>query len=113
MSWEMICSYADIPDNAGAAALVEGHQVAIFKVKGELYAIDNFDPCGKANVLSRGIICSIKDELCVASPLYKQHFSLTTGSCMEDEDISVRCYPVRHVDGKVELDKSSLELQAA
>lgn len=113
MSWETICSVEDIPNNAGVAAMVEGHQIALFKVKSEVYAIDNFDPCGKANVLSRGIIGSIKGEICVASPLYKQHFSLTTGQCLEDEEISVRAYPVRLVENKVELDKSSLELQAA
>lgn len=112
MSWEPICHIDDIPDYAGVAAMVEDRQIAIFKVNGELYAIDNFDPIGKANVLSRGIICSIKGDICVASPLYKQHFSLATGQCIED-DLSVKCYAVRCSDGRVELDKSSLELQAA
>lgn len=113
MSWETLCSYDDIPDSTGAAALVEGHQIALFKVKGELYAIDNFDPFSKANVLSRGIIGSLKDEICVASPLYKQHFVLATGRCIEDETMNVRSYPVRCIDNKIELDTSSLALQAA
>lgn len=112
MSWETICQYDYIPDNTGLAALVDGHQVAIFKVRGKLYAIDNFDPVGKANVLSRGIICSLKRELCVASPLYKQHFSLVTGRCFE-EDASVRCYAIRCNDGIIEIDKSGLQLRAA
>ncbi len=113
MSWEPICHYDDIPDNAGLAALVDGHQVALFKVRGELYAIDNFDPISKANVLSRGIVCSVQDEVCVASPLYKQHFSLTTGQCLEDETVSVNCFPVRHSGETVDIDKRSLALCAA
>lgn len=112
MSWETVCQVTDIPDNSGVAAMVENRQIALFKVDGELYAIDNFDPIGKANVLARGIVGSIKGEVCVASPLYKQHFSLSTGNCIEQE-ASVKCYPVRCVDGRVEIDKSSLALQAA
>lgn len=112
MSWETICHIDDIPNNAGVAAMVEGRQIAVFKVNDQLYAIDNYDPIGKANILSRGIVCSIKGDICVASPLYKQHFSLTTGQCVEEE-ISVKCYAIRGSDGNVELDKSSLELQAA
>lgn len=112
MSWEIICAIGDIPDNSGVAAMVGNHQIALFNVGGEVYAIDNFDPIGKANVLARGIIGSIKGEVCVASPLYKQHFSLITGKCVEEE-VSVKCYPVRCVEGSVEIDKTSLELQAA
>ena len=113
MSWETICNYEEIPENAGLAALVEGHQIAIFKVRGELYAIDNFDPIGKANVLSRGIVCSVKDEICVASPLYKQHFSLGSGRCLEEEGVTVGCFEVRHNNGVIEVDKSPLKLRAA
>lgn len=112
MSWETVCNIEDLPNNAGIAALIEGQQIAIFNISGELYAIENFDPVGKANVLSRGILGLIKGELCVASPLYKQHFSLTTGQCLE-EAVSVKCYAIRCVDGSVEIDKSSLQRQAA
>lgn len=113
MSWESICHIDDIANYTGVAAMIEGRQIAVFRLNDELYAIDNFDPIGKANVLSRGIVCSIKGEACVASPLYKQHFSLATGQCVE-EDISVKCYAVRCTeDGSIEIDKSSLELQAA
>ena len=36
-------------------------------------------PLGEAFVLSRGIVGDIQDELCVASPLYKQHFRWPMG----------------------------------
>jgi nitrite reductase (NADH) small subunit len=77
---------------------VGGEQVALFYLPGErseLYALANRDPIGKANVLSRGIVGDVKGELVVASPLYKQHFSLETGACLEEEGVRVEVYPVR------------------
>jgi nitrite reductase (NADH) small subunit len=37
-------------------------------------------------------------ELVVASPLYKQHFNLRTGACVEREDVAVPVYRAR-LDG--------------
>lgn len=93
---EAVCSLHDLVPNAGVAALVNGHQIALFYLPTEtpcLYAIDNWDPVGKANVLSRGIVGDIQGELVVASPLYKQHFSLHTGRCLE-KSASVQVWPV-------------------
>ena len=95
MSWTVICSVADIPPNAGVAALLNGKQIAIFKIDAQVFALDNYDPFSGANVLSRGIIGSIGDELVVASPIYKQHFALANGRCIEDETQSISAYSVR------------------
>jgi Ferredoxin subunits of nitrite reductase and ring-hydroxylating dioxygenases len=46
-------------------------------------------------VLSRGIVGDLKGELVVASPLYKQHFSLASGKCLEDAAASVPTYKLR------------------
>jgi nitrite reductase/ring-hydroxylating ferredoxin subunit len=39
----------------------------------------------------------------VASPLFKQHFSLADGTCVEDPDVAVTTYPVRVSEGTVEI----------
>ncbi len=39
----------------------------------------------------------------VASPLYKQHFALESGVAVEDDSVVVATYPVRVVDGTVEV----------
>ena len=57
--------------------------------------IDNYDPIGGANVLSRGMVGDINGELVVASPLYKQHFSLLSGRCLEDDSVQVSVYQAR------------------
>jgi nitrite reductase (NADH) small subunit len=104
-SWKDICSADDLQPDSGVCALVEGQQVAIFFLVKEqvVYAIHNYDPIGKANVLSRGMIGDIKGEPVVASPLYKQHFNLKTGICLEDENIAVTAYPIRIENGRVEI----------
>jgi nitrite reductase (NADH) small subunit len=87
-----ICRLADIVPDTGVAALVGGEQVAVFRVDQEIYAIGNRDPFSGANVLSRGIVGDLNGELVVASPVYKQHFSLVTGRCIEDASVSVPVY---------------------
>jgi nitrite reductase (NADH) small subunit len=103
--WLSVCSVDDLQPNSGVCALVAGQQVALFYLVKEqaVYAIHNYDPIGKANVLSRGVIGDIKGELVVASPLYKQHFSLKTGICVEDVQVAAPVYPVRLYNGKVEV----------
>ncbi len=105
MQWIDICSIDDLQPNSGICALVAGHQVAIYHLleNDTLYAIDNYDPIGKANVLSRGMIGDIKGEPMVASPLFKQHFNLDSGICFEEPDIQVKTFPVRRMAGRVEV----------
>ncbi len=105
MQWVDVCSSDDLRPDGGVCALVDGRQVAIFYVVKDdaVYALDNYDPIGKANVLSRGLIGDIKGEPVVASPLYKQHFSLKTGQCLEDVSIQVETFGVRRTAGRVEV----------
>lgn len=103
--WVSVCDTDDLTPNIGACALVEDKQIAIFKLKNVdgIFAIDNHDPFSKANVLSRGLVGDLKGQLVVASPIYKQHFNLETGACLEDEAVTLDTYAVREVDGKVEV----------
>jgi NAD(P)H-dependent nitrite reductase small subunit len=100
-TWRFICELDDILHDAGVAALVDGKQIAIFRVGDSVHALGNFDPHSDANVLSRGLVGDIQSEPVVASPIYKHHFSLITGRCIEDADMSVPVYPARVTDGRV------------
>ena len=102
--WVSVCQESELISNVGVCALLGEHQVAIFKLSnGDMYAIDNYDPFSDANVLSRGICGDIKGQAVIASPIYKQHFNLMTGQCLEDESISVPVYQIRIIDGMVEI----------
>lgn len=103
--WAAVCPLEDIVPNSGVCALVSGRQVAVFRVADDrVYALSNHDPFSKANVLSRGIVGDIKGELVVASPVYKQHFSLATGQCIEDEAVKVTSFAARVSNGIVEVE---------
>jgi NAD(P)H-dependent nitrite reductase small subunit len=96
MQLHRVCPLAQIVPNTGVCALAGERQVAVFRLDDDsVYVIGNHDPFSKANVLSRGIVGDLKGELVVASPVYKQHFSLATGQCLEDPDVRVPVYAVR------------------
>src|SRR5688572_2404849 len=96
-----VCRLEDIVPDTGACALLAGEQVAIFRVEDEVHAVGNRDPFSNANVLSRGIVGDLKGELVVASPVYKQHFSLRTGRCVEDATAQIPVYAARVEEGWV------------
>ena len=94
--WIPVCRLKDIVPNTGVCALVHGRQVAVFRLDDDqLFALDAFDPFSKANVLSRGIVGDLRGERVVASPVYKHHFSLRSGQCLEEEGVRLDVFPVR------------------
>ena len=94
--YQKICSLNDLIPELGVSALINGEQVAIFRLKdNRVYAIANFDPFSQANIISRGITGNLKGFDVVASPMYKQHFDLLTGQCLEDDAVSLKTYAVR------------------
>tara|TARA_B100000768_G_scaffold179584_1_gene197607 strand:- start:1766 stop:2110 length:345 start_codon:yes stop_codon:yes gene_type:complete len=103
-----LCRQGDLMINSGVCAKADGQQIALFYLPLEtpaVYALDNWDPIGKANVLARGMVGDIDGRLMVASPLYKQHFDLLTGECLENSDISVPVFAVELVADHVLLSR--------
>jgi nitrite reductase (NADH) small subunit len=98
----VICAVDALLPERGVAALLGDVQIALFRTHdGEVFAIGNQDPFSGANVMSRGIVGSRGDVPTVASPMFKQVFSLRTGECLDDPDVSLPVYPVEVVDGQV------------
>ena len=108
LRWETVCLLDRLMPERGAAALLaaggEPVQVALFRMgDGTVYAIGNVDPFSKAAVLSRGIVGDRGGVPIVASPVYKQAFSLVTGQCLDDPTVRVPVYPVRIADGWLQV----------
>lgn len=108
--WIDICSINDLTPDTGVCALVPCTQqgtkeVAIFleRLENKLYAVSNYDPIGKASVMSRGMLASVGNVITVASPLYKQHYSLLYGQCLEDADQRLEVFSVREQNGRVQI----------
>jgi nitrite reductase (NADH) small subunit len=103
--WTTICPLDRILPNTGVCALVNDRQIAVFRVgEGEdVYAIENYDPFSKAYVLSRGIVGDRNGIPKVASPIYKQNFSLVTGECLDDATVKLQIFTARVTDGQVQV----------
>ncbi|QYF92794.1 nitrite reductase small subunit NirD [Massilia sp. PAMC28688] len=103
-SWTAVCALDEIVPNTGVCALVAGQQVAVFHVAGAdnaVFAIGNYDPNSGASVISRGLVGNLGERIVVASPIYKHHFDLATGECLEAPEHSVPAYRARIEAGKV------------
>ncbi len=109
-TWRTICDSSDLVKDSGICALIANEQgsdeqIAIFHLPNseeKIYAVGNYDPIGKANVLYRGIVGCIADEPVISSPLYKQHFSLKTGRCLQEEQ-TIAVYDIRIENEQVQV----------
>jgi nitrite reductase (NADH) small subunit len=102
--WQTICHKDDLVKDSGVCALLANDdQIAIFKVKDDVFTVGNWDPVGEANVLYRGLIGDSKGEIYVASPLYKQRFVLDSGKCLDDETVSIQAYDTRLENDQVQV----------
>ncbi len=105
--WNIVCNVDDLVPESGIAVWTPEGPVAIFYLPHRLpalFAIGHTDPFSGANVLARGITGDLQGQPVVASPLYKQHFNMITGQCLEDPDVSVPAY-------RVLLDGNSVRLE--
>lgn len=108
-NWNDVCGTDDLIKNSGVCALINGKEVAIFSqltvandsLQNSVYASENYDPIGRANVLYRGLLGSVADKTVVASPLYKQRYCLQTGQCLDDDSVKIDVYPARVVNDRV------------
>ncbi len=104
LNWTDICAVDDILPGTGVCALVGERHVAVFRLGSDrFFALDNVDPKSGASVLSRGLLGNVGDRLVVASPLYKNHFDLQTGECLEQPELPVGTHSVRADNGRVSV----------
>ena len=103
--WVDACPIQAIVPFTGVAALIDGEQVAIFRLAAEtaVYAISNYDPFSKAYVMARGLLGDRNGIVKIASPIYKHNFSLLTGQCLDDDQVSLRTWPARVMAGIVQI----------
>lgn len=110
--WQSVCSLEDLVPNSGIAALLpiqeqisehKNQQVALFWLPSEdtIFALDNYDPLSDTYLNARGLIGDIDGEPMLATPLYKHHYRLTDGQCLEDDSVNLKIWPVKVEDNKV------------
>jgi nitrite reductase (NADH) small subunit len=104
-----VCRLDDLLVERGAAVVVDGRQVALFRLHdGTVRALSNRDPFSGAYVLSRGIVGDRRGRAVVVAPVYKQAFDLETGRCLDDLTVGVPAYETTVVDGVVHVTRHGL-----
>ena len=104
VGWIAVCPLERLQPERAVGALVAGEPVAVVRTHDDaVYVLHNVDPFSGASVLSRGIVGDVDGRPVITSPVYKQHFDLADGRCLEDDDVVVATYPVRVVNGTVEV----------
>ncbi|MBJ9974040.1 nitrite reductase small subunit NirD [Pseudomonas sp. S75] len=107
LEWVRVCSRQDLVAHSGVVALWQGVQIALFHVPGQgedkVYAVQNRDPRSGANVIGRGLIGTLAGRLVVTAPLYKQHFDLEQGICVEAPEQRLQVWAARLNGDDVEV----------
>jgi nitrite reductase (NADH) small subunit len=81
------CRLADVPEGRGHLLEVGGRGIALFRVKGEVYAIENACP-HREGPLAFGDV----REGIVHCPVHAWPFDLATGRCLDVPGAAVRTY---------------------
>jgi len=103
--WVKVGVVDDFPNDGGSTIKYGQVQIAVYNLasRNEWYACQNMCPHMNAFVLSRGIIGDAVGEPKVACPLHKKPFSLKSGKCLSGEKYALQVFPVRVIDGEVQL----------
>lgn len=112
INWITLCDVRDLVKNSGVCALINNRQIALFSIERDnntsMFAIDNWDPIAHANVMYRGIVGSVENDVVVASPIYKQRYRLASGECIDNPELTIRTYAVRQQGDSIQVDAGSL-----
>jgi len=99
MEFHPVCKFSDIGLGEAKPAVVEGHSVAIFNVRGKLYAIENICP-HMAAPLDDGSLNGTK----ITCRLHFWEIDVTNGQCIEPANgHCVATFPVKVERGVIKV----------
>jgi NAD(P)H-dependent nitrite reductase small subunit len=95
--WQRVAALADLADDAGFPAKLGNRPIAIYRLDGKVYALD--DVCTHAlALLSQGFI----EDGAVECPLHGARFDIATGRCVAPPaTVDLRTYEVRVEAGDI------------
>jgi nitrite reductase/ring-hydroxylating ferredoxin subunit len=101
-----ICKVSELKEGQGKRFLVKDIDVALFKVDGEVYALNNICPHQHTALIYDGYI----EEDCVVCPAHGWMFNLKTGKQPTGAK-GLDSYPVKIIDGEVFARVNAKELK--
>lgn len=93
-----VCAVDEIPEGQGRVFQAAGREIALFRIGGQFYALDNICP-HRGGPLGEGIVCGTE----VTCPWHAWSFDLRTGAYTFDPELAVEKFEVRVEDGQVQV----------
>jgi nitrite reductase (NADH) small subunit len=93
-----IARASELSESRGLTVRVGEYEVALFNIAGEIHALDGRCP-HRGGSLGEGAI----QDGTVFCPLHGWQFDIRTGACLDKPDRPARCWPVRVVDGQIQV----------
>ena len=96
LRFQCVCAFDELKEGCGKRFIIDDVEVALFKVKGKIYALSNICPHQHTTLIYDGFI----EEGCVVCPVHGWTFSLETGKT-PSENSGLDRYDVRIIDNQV------------
>ena len=96
ISFTKICSIHDLEEDIGKRFIIDETEIAVFKSKGEIFALNNICPHQQTALIYDGFI----EEGCVVCPAHGWKFDLRTGNKISGSR-GLDSYEVKIVDEKI------------
>jgi nitrite reductase (NADH) small subunit/3-phenylpropionate/trans-cinnamate dioxygenase ferredoxin subunit len=93
-----VCRVQDMVDGEGKTVPVGSKLIALFRVNGEYFAIDDVCPHMGAS-LSGGYV----EEGIVTCPWHAWRFRLADGAWADNPRIKIGCYPIRVLQDEIQV----------
>ncbi|MEN8193992.1 MAG: Rieske (2Fe-2S) protein [Bacteroidota bacterium] len=94
--FEKVCSVSDLQEKIGKRFMINDVDVALFKVDGEIYALNNICPHQHASIIYDGFV----EEGCVICPAHGWEFNLKDGK-MHTGGSGLDSYEVKIIDDDI------------
>ena len=90
MNWIQVAKVGDVPTNTGLSVEANGQSIALYKVDGQVYALNGICPHA-GGPLAEGSLNG-----CLAMcPWHGWEFNVKTGLCDFNSEISTKTFPVK------------------
>jgi NAD(P)H-dependent nitrite reductase small subunit len=88
--WTKVAAISDVPEGGAFVSEAAGKAIALFKVEGQVYALENRCP-HRGGPLGEGFL----EGKLVTCPWHAWQFDVTNGVCDNIPDMSQTSYPVK------------------
>ncbi len=89
-----ICKVDDIPENKGVRFEIDDYDLAIFKIKGEIFVINNVCPHNHTPQMFNGHLIGAS----IACPIHGWKFDLKTGKTLNNNS-DIKTFASKVIDG--------------